>query len=214
MESLFAESHGTLEQINTLFIQLERHVGHPDEVQIEDTIHKKLEELNKVFERVEIYVMKEPPARRQGSRLKLNQMKYDASHLNASLKTFQRRRYARDREHTEREDLLNRRFTTNSSEDTSISMDYSLQHNTRLENANRGLDDMLDQGHNILGNLRDQRETLKRTRTKMLNFLNTLGLSNSVMNLIERRAYQDKFVLYGGMLVTISVMFLIYMYFI
>lgn len=83
-----------------------------------------------------------------------------------------------------------------------------------LQNANRGLDDMLDQGHNILGNLRDQRETLKRTRTKMLNFLSTLGLSNSVMNLIERRAYQDKFVLYGGMLVTMSVMFLIYMYFI
>lgn len=47
-----------------------------------------------------------------------------------------------------------------------------------------------------------------------MNFLNTLGLSNSVMNLIERRAYQDKFVLYGGMLVTLSIMFLIYMYYI
>lgn len=73
---------------------------------------------------------------------------------------------------------------------------------------------MLDHGHSVLGNLRDQREMLKRTRTRMLNFLNTLGLSNSVMNLIERRAYQDKFVLYGGMLVTISVMFLVYMYFV
>jgi hypothetical protein len=47
MEGLFAESHGTLEQINTLFIQLERHLGHPDEVQIEDTIQKKLDDLNK-----------------------------------------------------------------------------------------------------------------------------------------------------------------------
>jgi hypothetical protein len=47
MESLFAESHGMLEQINTLFIQLERHVGQQDEVQIEDTIQKKVEDLNK-----------------------------------------------------------------------------------------------------------------------------------------------------------------------
>jgi Golgi SNAP receptor complex protein 2 len=47
----------------------------------------------------------------------------------------------------------------------------------------------------------------------MLNFLNTLGLSNTVMNFIERRAYQDKFVLYGGMIVTVSIMFLLYMYF-
>jgi len=213
MEVLFAESHGTLEQINTLFMQLERHLGHEDETQIEDTIQKKLDDLNKTFERLEIYVMKEPPTKRQGSRLKLNQMKYDSNHLGASLKNFQRRRYAREREKSEREDLLNRRFTTNSNEDTSINIDYSLQHHSRLEGAHRGIDDMLDQGHHILGNLRDQRETLKRTRTKMLSFMNTLGISNTVMNLIERRSFQDKYVLYGGMLVTLSIMFLVYMYF-
>ncbi len=33
MEVLFAQSHGTLEQINTLFIQLERHLGHADEIE-------------------------------------------------------------------------------------------------------------------------------------------------------------------------------------
>jgi hypothetical protein len=38
----------------------------------------------RVFERLEVYVLKEPPARRQGSRLKLNQMKYDATHLNVN----------------------------------------------------------------------------------------------------------------------------------
>lgn len=47
MEPLFAEAHGTLEQISTLFMQLERHLGHADEVQIEETIQKKLEEIQK-----------------------------------------------------------------------------------------------------------------------------------------------------------------------
>lgn len=133
-------------------------------------------------------------------------------HVQASLRSFQKKRYLREKEKTDREELLNRRFTTNS-EDTSINIDYSLTHNRSLNNANRGVDDLLSQGYATLENLRDQREMLKRTRTRMLNFLNTLGLSNTVMNLIERRAYQDKFVLFGGMMITVSIMFFIYMYF-
>lgn len=46
MEPLFAEAHGVLEQIGTLFAQLERHTGHPDEVSIEDNIKKKIDNLN------------------------------------------------------------------------------------------------------------------------------------------------------------------------
>jgi len=201
-----------LEQINSLFVQLERHVGHQDEIQIEETINKKIEELNQTFDRLEVYVMKEPPNRRQATRLKLNQLKYDSSHLTASLRSFQKKRYLRDKERSDREELLNRRFTTNS-EDTSINIDYSLQHQRSLHNANRGVDDLLNQGYATLGNLRDQREVLKKTRTRMLNFLNTLGLSNTVMQLIERRAYQDKFVLFGGMIVTVCIIFFVYMYF-
>jgi hypothetical protein len=46
MEPLFASSHGILDQVTVLFGQLEKHVGHPDEVTIEETIKKKLDELN------------------------------------------------------------------------------------------------------------------------------------------------------------------------
>lgn len=76
------------------------------------------------------------------------------------------------------------------------------------------MDDLLNQGYATLENLRDQREMLKRTRTRMLNFLNTLGLSNTVMQFIERRAYQDKYILFGGMMVTVCIMFFVYMYFV
>jgi len=164
----------------------------------------------------------------------------------ASLRSFQKKRYLREKERTDREELLNRRFTTNS-EDTSINIDYSLTHHRSLQvkfinfhnnafflkdgrifcikqhglnkfvlyfqNANRGVDDLINQGYATLENLRDQRELLKKTRTRMLNFLNTLGLSNTVMQLIERRAYQDKFVLFGGMIVTVCIIFFVYMYF-
>lgn len=136
MDALFVEAHGILEQLNTLFIHLEKHIGHPDEVEIEESIKSKLEIINPKFDRLEVYILKEPPTRRQASRLKLNQMKYDSQHLQASLRNFQKKRYHRERENSEREELLNRRFTTNS-EDTSISIDHSIQHNNSLHNANR-----------------------------------------------------------------------------
>lgn len=39
-----------------------------------------------------------------------------------------------------------------------------------------------------------------------------LGLSNTVMRLIEKRAGQDKFIMIGGMLLTCIVMFLVVKY--
>lgn len=73
---------------------------------------------------------------------------------------------------------------------------------------------MLSTGYHVLTNLQDQRGVLKRTKTRMLNFANTLGLSNTVLQLIERRTYQDKFILFGGMIVTIVIIFFIYLYFV
>lgn len=39
-----------------------------------------------------------------------------------------------------------------------------------------------------------------------------LGLSNTVMRLIEKRAFQDKYFMIGGMLVTCIIMFLVVQY--
>jgi len=211
MEASFVEAHGILEQIGALFVQLEKLTGHPDEIVYEDNIKKKIDSLNTTFDRLEVYVNKEAPAYRQASRQRLNQMKYDAMHLNSSLQNFQKKRYRREREQSDRQELLNRRFTTN--DNTTISIDHSIQQHNSLQNAHRGIDDMLSTGYHALTSLQDQKNVIKRTKTRMLNFANTLGLSNTVLQMIERRAFQDKFVLFGGMLLTIVIIFFIYLYF-
>lgn len=45
--------------------------------------------------------------------------------------------------------------------DTSIPIDETLQLNSNLHNAHRGMDDLLGSGSSILNGLRDQRSTLK-----------------------------------------------------
>merc|ERR1712107_652986 len=117
----------------------------------------------------------------------------------------------REQEARNREMLLNTRFTNEASREseTSIMIDKALEHQNKLHSTNRYMDDLLGQGSNILENLREQRGTLKGAQKKMLDVLNTLGMSNTVIRLIERRSEGDKYILIGGMLVTCLFMWLI-----
>jgi Golgi SNAP receptor complex protein 2 len=71
---------------------------------------------------------------------------------------------------------------------------------------------MLTSGSNILENMRSQRSTLKSTHRRMMDIANTLGLSNTTMRLIEKRALEDKYILLGGMFVTCVIIVLLIVY--
>lgn len=96
--------------------------------------------------------------------------------------------------------------------DTTIPIDETLQFNESLQSAHRGMDELIGSGTSILAGLRDQRVTLKGTHKKILDVANMLGLSNTVMRLIEKRAFQDKFLMLGGMALTCLIMFLVVQY--
>lgn len=141
--------------------------------------------------------------------MKVDQLKYDCQHVQAALRQLQLKRYQKEQEELDREALLTRRFERNDA-DTAISIDNDLHHNTKLNDANREMDNLIGHGSGILGNLRDQRMTLKNAHKKVLDIANTLGLSNTVMRFIERRTTQDKYILYSGMIVTCIIMFLVW----
>lgn len=112
-------------------------------------------------------------------------------------------------EEHERDALMATSFMPN---DTTINVDAELQHHQQLNGAHRGMDEMLFTGSNVLSSLRSQRMTLKGAHKKMLDVANTLGLSNTVMRLIERRSTQDRYVLFIGMAVTVIIMLLVWRY--
>lgn len=120
---------------------------------------------------------------------------------------YQQKRQRREMEDTEREHLLTRRFQANA--ETTIDLDYSLQHHTQMNNAHRGVDDMISTGSTVLESLRNQRELLKGARNKMVSIGSTLGLSDHTMRLIERRVTEDKYVMLAGMFVTLMIIGLV-----
>jgi Golgi SNAP receptor complex protein 2 len=62
----------------------------------------------------------------------------------------------------------------------------------------------------IIGSMAGQRERLKATHRKVLDVLNTVGLSDSVLRLVERRHRLDKILVYGGMITTVVLVGMVY----
>ncbi|KAF2010384.1 protein transport protein BOS1 [Aaosphaeria arxii CBS 175.79] len=63
------------------------------------------------------------------------------------------------------------------------------------------LDDFLDRGRAVLGDLGQQREMLKGTQRRLYSVANTLGISGDTIRMVERRAKQDKWIFWGGVVV-------------
>ncbi|XP_039264832.1 Golgi SNAP receptor complex member 2-like [Styela clava] len=211
MENLYHQTNKMVHEIQQNMGRLETARDEDIHV-IENELQARIDQIVGNCDRLDILVNKEHPTRRQNARLKVDQVKYDCQHLQSALRNFQHRRYVRNQQQRERELLMETKFTTNDA-DTSIQMDASLNHHHKLQGAHKGMDDLISHGSSVIENLRNQRGSLKGIKTKMLNIANTLGMSNTVMRLIEKRTTQDKFVLFGGMILTTIFMFLIWKYF-
>jgi len=85
-------------------------------------------------ERLDLLVLKEPVARRQISRTRVEQLKYDNQHLQAALRMLQHKRSQRMQEVYEREQLLATTFKPQ--DDTSIFIDHGLNHNNSRHVSN------------------------------------------------------------------------------
>ncbi|KNC77433.1 hypothetical protein SARC_10107, partial [Sphaeroforma arctica JP610] len=119
--------------------------------------------------------------------------------------------YKRDQESHERRQrealLMNTDFTPNT--DTSILMEEAMaRENGGLQEANRGMDELLGAGSNVMADLLLQKKTLKGAQRRILDIASTLGLSQSVLKLIDRRKDSDKIILIAGIIITLTVMYL------
>lgn len=160
---------------------------------------------------MDILLYKVPPGQRQNAKMNCDQLKYDSRHLQAALQAYKQKLIRQQTAANEREQLLSQRFTPNP-ELTAINMDYAVQQQNSMYNANRGVDEMLLTGSGTLESLRMQRTTIKGAHRKIIDMANTLGLSNHTMRLIEKRVVEDKYILLGGMLGTLIIISLVIVY--
>ncbi|KAH8688343.1 hypothetical protein BGZ61DRAFT_41517 [Ilyonectria robusta] len=67
--------------------------------------------------------------------------------------------------------------------------------------TNQALDEYIARGQAVLGDLGQQREMLKGTQKRLYNVANTLGVSGDTIRMVERRAREDKWIFFAGVIV-------------
>ncbi|GAA0174028.1 SNARE protein [Lithospermum erythrorhizon] len=135
---------------------------------------------------------------------KVEQVAEEADSFKGSLDKYLSRNQRRIQETREREELLGR-VNGDGSHVLRI-FDDEAQARLSARNSATMLEEAYSTGVAILSKYSEQRDHLKRAQRKALDVLNTLGLSNSVLRLIERRNRVDKWIKYGGMIVTIVIL--------
>ncbi|EEH22873.2 hypothetical protein PABG_05084 [Paracoccidioides brasiliensis Pb03] len=78
---------------------------------------------------------------------------------------------------------------------------HTLREHSFLSSTNMQLDEFIGRGRAVLGDLGQQREILKGTQRRLYSVANTLGVSGDTIRTIERRAKQDKWIFWGGVVV-------------
>ncbi|CAN8102865.1 unnamed protein product [Discula destructiva] len=78
---------------------------------------------------------------------------------------------------------------------------HALREQNFFNSTNSALDEYIARGQAVLGDLGEQREMLKNTQKKLYSVANTLGVSGNTIRMIERRAREDKWIFWAGVVV-------------
>ena len=116
--------------------------------------------------------------------------------LRSGLQRFTQRQQRRQADEAHRQELLERRAGGGGL----MGIDADIAARRHLDSSRRVAEEAYQTGVGILGGMASQRERLKSTHRKLLDVLHRVGLSDSVLRVIERRQRMDKIVVYGGML--------------
>uniref|UniRef100_A0A183TSX9 GOSR2 n=1 Tax=Schistocephalus solidus TaxID=70667 RepID=A0A183TSX9_SCHSO len=140
----------------------------------------------------------EAPRRRSQVQVAIDQIQSECKFLRSNLQNIQRKRASKEQELLHRASLFAMPSTAANgmSGAAVVRLDTEVDEFSRLNTVGRRLDEMLISGSESLSALKEQRNTLKGTQRRVLDLMNTLGLSNAVMRLIQRRSHQDKVLFY------------------
>ncbi|KAI7838538.1 hypothetical protein COHA_007681 [Chlorella ohadii] len=144
--------------------------------------------------------LREPAAKRDLWKRKVEQVAEEADALRAGMDRFGHRQQRRHVEEAQRRELMERGAGGGG---PLMDVDAEMKAARHVHRSKQVLEEAYETGVGIIGAMSGQRDRLKATHRKVLDVLNRIGLSDSVLRLAERRQRLDKLLVYGGMLLTL-----------
>ncbi|KAL3807721.1 hypothetical protein ACHAXA_008294, partial [Cyclostephanos tholiformis] len=172
-----------------------------------------LDELSRQLDLMENLAQRETPAQREIWKRKILELREDGQSIRRQGEHYDRMVSAGVRRRRERDELLlarrrdNRRMGGGDDDDE---MQQLTEEADSLANSRGMMNELLATGANTLTGLVGQRSRMRWVNRKMLDIGNKIGLSNSTMRMIERRDATDAYLVFGGMVVTMLVIYFLY----
>lgn len=153
-----------------------------------------------------MHVVRDSAAKRDVWKRKVEQVAEETDCIRMALDKYTMREQRRVAERREREELFAR---ANEGASAKREMDEEAQFMGSIHRSKGYLEEIYQSGSNILVSMAGNRERLKRAHKKVLDVLNTVGLGESILRLIERRQRMEIWITYGCMLLIVVVTFLL-----
>ncbi|KAF8056259.1 MEMB11 [Scenedesmus sp. PABB004] len=167
-------------------------------------LQQKLAELQRTSRELDgswrMALVRQQTAKHDVWKRKVEQVSEEADFLRTSLERFGGRQALRQREAADRDELLARAEAGRRVKDE---MDEEAAVAGHIGRSRRYLGEMFEQGTSILAGMSANRERIKAAQTKVLDVINSVGLGESVLKMIERRHRTDAYIAVGGMVATV-----------
>ena len=132
---------------------------------------------------------------------KLHQLFEESTALERSLETCRALSARVGQEEAQRQELLQRRKQMGGGRNGVLDVETAdLEAKERVRRSKQVAEEAYQTGVATLAAMAGQRDALKNAHRKVLDVLNTVGMSDSVLRIAERRISVDKLIAYGGML--------------
>jgi len=170
-----------------------------------------LDELSRQLGIMESLVERETPAQREMWRRKIKELREDAVAIRKQGEYFDRVVSANYRQEQERNQLMARRRRRAKGNETD-EQNLADERNS-LDQSRVMMNELLASGSASLNSLVAQRQRLKGIKRTVLDIGNKLGLSNTTMRMIETRDATDFYIVLGGMVMTIIIIYVVFFLF-
>lgn len=202
LSELLPEEKRKLHDLEQQLIELERGntVIQPSDIVL------GLQEVSIRLEDFEKQIQKETKAKKDDFRRRLQHLKSTHSHIKESLDNLIRRKGLSNYEGQRAQLLAGAR--SKPSDDLALEM----AENGSLVRSSRMVNEYLTMGQETLQDLVSQRERLKSIQRKAFDMLNYLGVSNTLMKGVEQRDVVDRWIVIGGMIFILILLYLVWRY--
>lgn len=162
-----------------------------------------LKQFNTSLAQIDKIVEKEPKARKDDYRRRVQHLRSSYSHLRSLADSLAGR--IGDQE-------LKKSMLFGPPRPDGIESDMALEaaENGSLTRSSQQVNEYISIGKETLSELLSQRERLKGVQRKALDMLNYLGISGNLLKGVEMRDSVDKWIVYVGMVVILAVLFFIW----